>query len=129
MNLFWCKANVKHFSFDNLHQDFDIMRIVHIAMDACRDNRGKYITKKNIKTYLSLHISLKPGGFFWSLKNPTFSNSIPRAKHILNIFELRTLNAALYLFHYIHFICSCYLDKHPWQCEQFSCYQSPDEGH
>ena len=33
MNLFWCKANDKRFGFDNLHQDFDIMRIVHEAMD------------------------------------------------------------------------------------------------
>ena len=41
MNLFWCKANVKRFGFDNLHQDFDIIRIVRTAMDACQDNRSK----------------------------------------------------------------------------------------
>ena len=42
MNLFWCKVNVKHFGFNNLHQDFDIMRnIVHTVMNACRDNRIK----------------------------------------------------------------------------------------
>ena len=41
MNLFWRKANIKHFGFDNLHQDFDIMKIVHIAMDACWDNKNK----------------------------------------------------------------------------------------
>ena len=41
MNLFLCKANIKHFGFYNLHQDFDIMRIVHTVMDACRDNRSK----------------------------------------------------------------------------------------
>ena len=41
MNLFGCKANVKRFGFNNLHQDFDIMRIVHTVMGACRDNRGK----------------------------------------------------------------------------------------
>ena len=29
MNSFWCKANVKRFGFNNLHQDLDIMRIVH----------------------------------------------------------------------------------------------------
>ena len=41
MNLFWCKANGKRFGFDNLHQDFDIMRIVYTAMDACQDNKSK----------------------------------------------------------------------------------------
>ena len=42
MNLFWCKANVKRFGFDNLHQDFDIMRnVIHTGMDACRDDRRK----------------------------------------------------------------------------------------
>ena len=40
--LFWCKANVKRFGFNNLHQDLDIMRnIVHTAMDSCRGNWGK----------------------------------------------------------------------------------------
>ena len=81
----------------------------------------------NIKTYLSLHISLKTGGLFWSLKNTTFSSTIPRAINILNSFKLRTLNARLYLFRYIHFIGSCYLDKHPSPCKQFLWYQSPDE--
>ena len=38
-------------------------------------------------------------GFFLSLKkNPTFSNIIPCAKHVLNTFKLRTLCARLYLF-------------------------------
>ena len=41
MNLFWCKVNVNRFGFNNLFQDFDIMRIVHREMDACRDNRSK----------------------------------------------------------------------------------------
>ena len=41
MNLFWCKANVKRFGFDNLYQDFDIMGIVQTAMDAYRHNRSK----------------------------------------------------------------------------------------
>ena len=36
----------------------------------------------NIKTYLSLYISLKKGGLLWSLKNPKFSSIIPRAKHV-----------------------------------------------
>ena len=39
MNLFWCKANIKRFGLNNLQQDFDIMRIVHTAMDACWYNR------------------------------------------------------------------------------------------
>ena len=34
MNLFLCKANVKRFSLNNLDQDFDIMRIIHTAIDA-----------------------------------------------------------------------------------------------
>ena len=54
------------------------------------------------------------------LKNSTFLNIIPCAKHILNTFKLRMLYAHLYLFHCIHFICSYYLDKHPSLCEQFS---------
>ena len=32
MNLFWCKANVKGFGFNDLHQDFDITRIVFLMM-------------------------------------------------------------------------------------------------
>ena len=31
----------KRFGFNNLHQDFDIMRIIHKAMDACQDNESK----------------------------------------------------------------------------------------
>ena len=49
-------------------------------------------------------------------------NIIPRAKQVLNTFKLRMLNARLYIFRYIHFICSCY-EQH------FSWYQSPDEGY
>ena len=41
MNLFWRKANVKRFGFNDLLQDFDIMRIVRTAMDACPDNSSK----------------------------------------------------------------------------------------
>ena len=33
MDFLWCKANVKRIGFNNLHQDFDIMRIVQIMMD------------------------------------------------------------------------------------------------
>ena len=33
---------MKRFGFNNLHQDFDIRRIVHTTMDACRENRCKY---------------------------------------------------------------------------------------
>ena len=42
MHLLWCKANIKCFGFNNLHQDFDIMRVVHTAMGASRDKRSKY---------------------------------------------------------------------------------------
>ena len=35
MNLLLCKAYVEHFSFNNLHQDFD-MRTVQAARDACQ---------------------------------------------------------------------------------------------
>ena len=35
--LFWCKANIKHFCFNNLYKDFDMI-IFHIAMDFCQDN-------------------------------------------------------------------------------------------
>ena len=54
MNLFWCKANVKRFSFNNLHQDFDIIRMVHTAMGACQDNR----CKENIydEKYMNVHL-------------------------------------------------------------------------
>ena len=41
MNLYWYIANVKRFGFNNLHQDFDIIRIVHTEMGACGDNRSK----------------------------------------------------------------------------------------
>ena len=40
MNLFGCKANVKRFSFEDLHKDIDML-IVHTAMDACQDYRRK----------------------------------------------------------------------------------------
>ena len=39
MNLFWFKVNVKHFGFNNLDLDFDIMRIVHTVMDLCWDKK------------------------------------------------------------------------------------------
>ena len=41
INLLWRKANVKCFGFNKLNQDFDIMRIVHTAMDAYQDNSGE----------------------------------------------------------------------------------------
>ena len=46
MNLLWCKANVKRFGFNNLLQDFDIMRIVHTVMDPCQNNMKKKKKKK-----------------------------------------------------------------------------------
>ena len=50
MNLSYCKATVKCFGFNNLHQNFDIMRILHTAMDTYRDNRskGNVYNEKNI---------------------------------------------------------------------------------
>ena len=42
MNLFSCKANVKRFGFNNLHQDFDIrVNVVPSVMDAGRDNMSQ----------------------------------------------------------------------------------------
>ena len=49
--------------------------------------------------------------FSFLLKNPTFLNIIPRAKHVLNTFKLRTLYARSYIFRYIHFICFYDLDS------------------
>ena len=48
INLFWCKANVKRFGFNNLHQDFNIVRIVHTAIDAFRGTGANkmYATEK-----------------------------------------------------------------------------------
>ena len=59
MNLFWCKANVKRFGFNNLHQDFDIMRSINIAMDICRDNWSKenVYYERFINVYLALFIA------------------------------------------------------------------------
>ena len=52
-----------------------------------------------MKTYLFLRISLKDGCIFLvSLKKFNIPNIIPRAKHVLNTFKLRTLYAHLYLF-------------------------------
>ena len=41
MNLYWIKVDVDGFGSCNHHQDLDI-RIVHIVMDACWDNRSKW---------------------------------------------------------------------------------------
>ena len=145
MNLFWCKANVKHFGFNNLHYDFDITlsdsnsyllsychfgkinNKIHSYMTSNMDDFKTICKYKNLTT--SAYFFKKTGGFFLSLKGPTFSNIIQRAKHVLNTFKLRTLYTHLYLFHYRHFICSSYLNKHSSLCEQFSWYQSPDEGY
>ena len=57
MNLFWCKVNVKRFGFDNLHQDFDIMRIVPTAMNACRDNNySVFLLSSYIYIYIYIYI-------------------------------------------------------------------------
>ena len=58
MNLFWCKANVKLFGFNNLHQDIDIIGIVHTAMGSCWDNRSKenVYNEKDINLHLAFLI-------------------------------------------------------------------------
>ena len=43
MYLLWCKGNVKRLGLNNIHQDFDIRRIVHTVMNACQDNKSIYI--------------------------------------------------------------------------------------
>ena len=57
MNLFWCKVNVKLFGFNNLHQDFDIMRIVHTVIDACRYKRSKDIHNENLNIDILLRFN------------------------------------------------------------------------
>ena len=52
----------------------------------------------------------KIGGFFWSLKNPTFFKHPSTCQ--THTFKLSTLNVRLWIFRYIHFLCSRYLDKH-----------------
>ena len=104
MNLFWCKANIKRFGFNNLHQDFDIIGIVHTAMDACRHNRSKenVYNERFMNVYLAfliwkklfldvefLFLFLSDQKNHHVVKNPTFSNIIPRAKHVLNTFTIR----------------------------------------
>ena len=71
-----------------------------------------------MKTYQSLHISLKKLGFFPISRNQILSNITARAKHVLKTFKLRTLHLCLYIIRYIHFLCSCFLYKHPSLCEQ-----------
>ena len=51
---FWCKANVKRFDFNNLLQDFDIMRIVYTAMNTCRNNWSK----ENVYNEKSINVHL-----------------------------------------------------------------------
>ena len=71
INLFWCKANVKRFSLNNFPQDFDIMRIVHTTMDACRDKRSKenvyYERFKNVHTFSLLLLSQKASIAVWAI--------------------------------------------------------------
>ena len=45
-------------------------------------------------------------------RNPTFLNTIPRAKHVFNTSKLWTWYARWYLFRCTHFVCSCYLAYH-----------------
>ena len=60
MDSFWYKANVKRFGFNNLHQDFDIMRnVVHTAMDAFRDNWSK----ENV--YNEIFINVHSASLIW----------------------------------------------------------------
>ena len=43
MNLFWCKTNVESWGFNNLHQDFDIMRMLVEITGANKMYNKKYI--------------------------------------------------------------------------------------
>ena len=58
MNLLWCKVDANIFGFSNHHQDLDI-KIVHIAMDACWDDRSKWeiYNEKIHKRARSVHYS------------------------------------------------------------------------
>ena len=50
MNLLWCKTNVERFGLNNVHQDFDIMRVVHTEMDDFRlQEQIKCIQRKRYK--------------------------------------------------------------------------------
>ena len=73
MNSLWCKTNVKRFGFDNLHQDFDIIRIILSAMDAGLENRNKEnvynerfinVLLKISSTCLALEIMFEKGWIF-----------------------------------------------------------------
>ena len=78
MNLFWCKANVKCFGFNNLHQDFDIIRIVHIAIDACCDNWSKgNVYNKKYFSFIYIYI------FFFFSHTHTFYFYISCIAHYL----------------------------------------------
>ena len=66
INLYSCKAKVKRFGFNNLHQDFDIMSGVHTAKDACWVNgrklnvyNKKEITKEKRKKIVFSVLNLK----------------------------------------------------------------------
>ena len=63
-----------------------------------------------------------------SLKNPTFSNIFPRAKHVLMTFEFERYVHVYLSFRCIFLICSCHLSNHPsilWTI----LYPSPDDGY
>ena len=86
MNLFWCKANVKRFGFNNLGQDFDIIKIVHTATDACRNNKSKenVYNERFINVHLAFLICLacemmfENVGFLRDQKSPPVFKEIRR---------------------------------------------------
>ena len=54
-----------------------------------------------------------------SLKNPTFSNIFPRAKHVLMPLNFERYVHVYLSFRSIFLICSCHLSNHPSICELF----------
>ena len=70
-------------------------------------------------------IFLKNGRIYLvSLRNPIFSTTFPRVRHVLITWIMKTMCT----FIYFRCICSCYLSKHPSLCELFW-YPSPDDGY
>ena len=62
-----------------------------------------------------------------SFGNPTFSNTFPRTRHVLNSWIMNAM-CTFVSFRCILFNCSCHPSKHPSLCELF-CYPSPEDGY
>ena len=74
------------------------------------------VAEKYIRKFTCYVFPNKRKVFSHSLGNPTFSNTFPRARHVLMTFELRTLCVS---FRCIFLICSRHLSKHLSLCELF----------